>query len=58
MEKLIKVSRVNPHAACDSDVGQKYSQTERQRKKKRNRLGMQSKSDNTQQAAKHHKLLL
>ena len=33
MQKLIKVSRVNPHAACDSDVCQKYSQREKQRKK-------------------------
>lgn len=57
MEKLIKVSRASFHAACDSDVRQKYSQIERQRKEMK-RIVMQSKRDKTQQAAKPHKLLL
>lgn len=32
--KLIKFSRVNPHATCDSDTCHKYSWIERQRKGK------------------------
>lgn len=49
MEKVIKVSRVNPHAACESDVCQKYSQIERQRKENKV-IGMQTRSDKTQSA--------
>lgn len=32
MDKLIKISSAIPYEACDNDVCQKYSQTERQRK--------------------------
>lgn len=49
MEKVIKVSRVNPHAACESHVCQKYSQIERQ-KEKNKVIGMQTRSDKTQSA--------